>query len=87
MAHLLKLQTLKHLHHVADQKYKLMQVPVKDLAPGMRLADDLFHESGFLVAPSGTDVDSHFIRVVCNHLACYAKSPFAKTIKVTVKGS
>ena len=78
---------LKHLHHVADQKYKLMQVPIKDLASGMRLADDLLHESGFLVAPSGTDVDRHFIRVVRNHLACYAESPFPKTIKVTVKAS
>ena len=79
--------SLQHLHLVADQKYTLMEVQIKNLESGMRLADDLVHESGFLVAPSGTDVDRHFIRVVRNHLACYEESPFPKKILVTVKAT
>ncbi|SVA90429.1 uncharacterized protein METZ01_LOCUS143283, partial [marine metagenome] len=80
-------EALKNLHLVSDQKYTLMQVKVKNLESGMRLADDLVHESGFLVAPSGTDIDPHFIRVVKNHLACYAESPFPQNIRVTVKAT
>ena len=77
-------EAMKHLHLVADQKYRLQEVLVQSLEPGMRLADELRHDSGFLVAPSGTDIDRHFIRVVRNHLACYEESPFPKKILVTV---
>ena len=77
-------EAMKHLHLVADQKYRLQEVLVQNLEPGMRLADELRHDSGFLVAPSGTDIDRHFIRVVRNHLACYEESPFPKKILVTV---
>ena len=78
---------LKHLHLMADEKYRLEEVLVKNLEPGMRLADELRHDSGMLVAPSGTDIDRHFIRVVRNHLACYEKSPFPARILVTVRAT
>ncbi|MBU62304.1 MAG: hypothetical protein CMI26_07365 [Opitutae bacterium] len=77
-------EALEHLHSIADQKYRIEEVLLKNLGPGMRLAQELRHDSGFLVAPSGTDVDRHFIRVVRNHLACYEESPFPKKILVTV---
>ena len=51
----------------------------------MRLAQELRLDSGFLVAPSGTDVDKHFIQIVRNHVACYEQSPFPKKILVTVR--
>ena len=77
-------EALQHLHSLADQKYRIEEVLLKNLGPGMRLAQELRHDSGFLVAPSGTDVDRHFICVVRNHLACYEESPFPKKILVTV---
>ena len=77
-------EVLQHLHSIADQKYRVEEVLLKNLGPGMRLAQELRHDSGFLVAPSGTDVDQHFIRVVRNHLACYEESPFPKRILVSV---
>jgi len=77
-------EALQHLHSLADQKYRVEEVLLKNLGPGMRLAQELRHDSGFLVAPSGTDVDRHFISVVRNHLACYEESPFPKRILVSV---
>ena len=43
-------------------------------------ASELRMDNGFLVAPSGTDVDRHFMQIVRNHLACSETSPFPKRI-------
>lgn len=80
-------EALMRLHSIADQKYRVEEVLLKNLEPGMRLAQELRLDSGFLVAPSGTDVDRHFIQIVRNHVACYEQSPFPKKILVTVRAA
>ena len=76
---------LQELFSVADNKYCLMEVSPKRLAAGMRLADPLRLENGFLVAPAGSDVDRNLLEIVRNHIACYQGNPFSKKIKVTVR--
>lgn len=78
-------EALQELFSVAESKYCIEEVSPKRLAPGMRLAEPLRLENGFLVAPAGTDVDRNIMEIVRNHIACYQKNPFSKKIKVTVR--
>ena len=76
---------LQQLYSVAESKYRIMEVSPKNFAVGMRLAEPLRLEDGFLIAPVGTDVDRNIMEIVRNHIACYQGNPFSKKIKVTVR--
>lgn len=76
--------SLSNLLVVAEQTFKLEEISLKSLEVGMRLAQELRLEDGFLVASSGADVDRQLIKVIRNYNSCYAESPFPKKIQVTV---
>ena len=62
----------------------LSTLAIKKLEIGMRLAQDLRLDDGFLVASSGADIDSQLLKVIQNYDSCYEESPFPKKIQVTV---
>ncbi|MGE4550584.1 MAG: hypothetical protein AAEJ57_04275, partial [Opitutales bacterium] len=79
-------EALQKLFSVAENKYRIAEVLPRNFAGGMRLAEPLVLENGFLVAPAGTDVDRNILEIVRNHIACSNDNPFAKkTFKVTVR--
>lgn len=75
---------LSQLLVVAEQQFKLEVIPIRKLDVGMRLAQELRLEDGFLVASCGADVDRQLLRVIRNYISCYAESPFPKKVQVTV---
>lgn len=80
------LGALESLFAKARSRYLVQEVSVRKLDLGMRLAEDLRLERGFLVAPRGTDVDAHLIQVVRNYLSCHKRNPFPKQVKVSLRG-
>ena len=75
---------LSQLLVIAEQQFKLEEIPIRKLDIGMRLAQELRLEDGFLVASCGADVDRQLLRVIRNYISCYADSPFPKKVQVTV---
>ncbi|HAU59492.1 MAG TPA: hypothetical protein DHU78_01625 [Opitutae bacterium] len=75
---------LSQLLLVAEQSFRLDEVPIKRLEVGMRLAQDLRLDDGFLVASSGADIDLQLLKVIRNYDSCYDTSPFPKKMQVTV---
>ncbi len=69
---------------VAEQSFRLEEIPTKKLEAGMRLAQDLRLDDGFLIASSGADIDMQLLKVIRNYDSCYEESPFPKKIQVTV---
>ena len=77
-------ECLSQLLVVADQQFKLEEIPIRKLEVGMRLAQELRLADGFLVASCGADVDRQLLKVIRNYISCYAESPFPKKVQVTV---
>ena len=77
-------ECLSQLLVVAEQQFRLEEIPIRRLDIGMRLAQELRLEDGFLVASCGADVDRQLLKVVRNYVSCFAESPFPKKIQVTV---
>ena len=75
---------LSQLLLVAEQSFRLEEVSIKKLDAGMRLAQDLRLNDGFLVASSGADIDMQLLKVIRNYNSCYDENPFPKKIQVTV---
>ena len=69
---------------LSDQQFEIKDISFDELAAGMRLAEDLKIDGGFLLASSGADVDRQLLKVVMNYNSCYEKSPFPTTIQVKV---
>jgi FixJ family two-component response regulator len=76
--------SLSNLLVVAEQKFQLEEIPIKNLEVGMRLAQELRLDDGFLIASCGADVDRQLLKVIRNYNSCYAESPFPKKLQVTV---
>ena len=76
--------SLSNLLVVAEQKFHLEEVTIKNLEIGMRLAQELRLDDGFLIASCGADVDRQLLKVIRNYNSCYAESPFPKKLQVTV---
>ncbi len=76
--------SLSSLLVVAEQKFHLEEVTIKNLEIGMRLAQELRLDDGFLIASCGADVDRQLLKVIRNYNSCYAESPFPKKLQVTV---
>ena len=77
-------ECLSQLLVVAEQQFRLEEIPIRKLEIGMRLAQELRLEDGLLVASSGADVDRQLLKVIRNYISCFAESPFPKKIQVTV---
>ena len=77
-------EPLAKLIDLSDQQFEIKDVSFDELAAGMRLAEDLKIDGGFLLASSGADVDRQLLKVVMNYNSCYEKSPFPTTIQVKV---
>ena len=69
---------------VSDQSFRLEEISIRKLQPGMRLAQELRLDDGFLIASSGADIDAQLLKVIENYDSCYENSPFPKRIQVTV---
>jgi CheY-like chemotaxis protein len=76
--------SLSNLLVVAEQKFHLEEVAIKNLEIGMRLAQELRLDDGFLIASCGADVDRQLLKVIRNYISCYAESPFPPKLQVTV---
>ena len=76
--------SLSNLLVVAEQKFQLEEIAIKNLEVGMRLAQELRLDDGFLIASCGADVDRQLLKVIRNYNSCYAESPFPKKLQVTV---
>ena len=76
--------SLSNLLVVAEQKFQLEEISIKNLEVGMRLAQELRLDDGFLIASCGVDVDRQLLKVIRNYNSCYAESPFPKKLQVTV---
>lgn len=77
-------ESLSQLLLIAEQSFRLEEIAIKKLEIGMRLAQDLRLDDGFLVASSGADIDRQLLKVIQNYDSCYEESPFPKKIQVTV---
>jgi len=76
--------SLSNLLVVAEKKFHLEEIPIKELEIGMRLAQELRLDDGFLIASCGADVDRQLLKVIRNYNSCYAESPFPRKLQVTV---
>ena len=76
--------SLSNLLVVAEQKFQLEEISIKNLEVGMRLAQELRLDDGFLIASCGADVDRQLLKVIRNYNSCYAESPFPIKLQVTV---
>jgi response regulator RpfG family c-di-GMP phosphodiesterase len=77
-------ESLSELLLISEQSYQLEEISIKKLDIGMRLAQDLRLDDGFLVASSGADIDRQLLKVIRNYDSCYEESPFPNKIQVTV---
>jgi hypothetical protein len=75
---------LQKLMNLVEQNFRLEEILFKHLQNGMRLAEDLKVDGGFLVASQGADVDRQLLKVIKNYNACFDKSPFPKKIQVKI---
>jgi len=55
------------------------------LSEGMEINQDLRLPDKTLIAPKGTVVGGHFLRIIHNYFATYDKRPFPETIQVLVR--
>ena len=51
----------------------------------MRILEELRLPNGSLVAPKGSVVDQHFIKIVENYVLSYFGNPFPERIKVVMR--
>jgi CheY-like chemotaxis protein len=77
-------EALAKLVDMSEQKFHFKEVSFDQLFVGMRLAEDLKIDGGFLLASSGADVDRQLLKVIMNYNSCYEKSPFPEKIQVKV---
>ena len=68
----------------ADDDYVDMIDP-RLLAEGMEVNQDVRLPDGTLIAPKGTIVDEHFLRIVRNYFATYEENPFPDAVQVLVR--
>ena len=55
------------------------------LAEGMEINQDIRLPDNTLIAPKGTVVDEHFLRIMGNYFATYDESPFPDAVQVLVR--
>ena len=73
--------------HILWDDTQIEEVSPECLEPGMQVSEDLRLPNGLLVAPKGTVVDRHFIRIIQNYMATYSRNPFPERVVALVKVS
>ena len=60
-------------------------VDPKQLTEGMEINQDLRLPDETLIAPKGTIVEEHFLRILHNYYATYDDNPFPEAVQVLVR--
>lgn len=76
------LDALKKIRDYSSVCPEVEEVSIDHLKSGMRILSDLRLPNGSLVAPKGSIVDQHFIKIVDNYVISYFGNPFPERIKV-----
>lgn len=80
-------ETMRKLYELDRDDTQIEEVSPECLEPGMQVSEDLRLPNGLLVAPKGTVVDRHFIRIIQNYMATYSRNPFPERVVALVKVS
>ena len=76
------LDALRKIREYSNACPEVEEVSIDHLKPGMRILVDLRLPNGSLVAPKGSVVDAHFIKIIENYVISYFGNPFPERIKV-----
>jgi response regulator RpfG family c-di-GMP phosphodiesterase len=76
---------LRDLYDLDRDDTQIEEVSPECLEPGMQVAENLRLPNGLLVAPKGTIVDRHFMRIIQNYMSTYSRNPFPERIEALVK--
>lgn len=76
------LDALRKIREYSNSCPEVEEVSIDHLKPGMRILVDLRLPNGSLVAPKGSVVDAHFIKIIENYVISYFGNPFPERIKV-----
>jgi response regulator RpfG family c-di-GMP phosphodiesterase len=76
------IEALKKTRNHASVSSEVEEISIDHLKAGMRILNDLRLPNGSLVAPKGSVVDQHFIKIVENYVISYFGNPFPDRIKV-----
>ncbi len=79
------IEALGKLYDLNRTDTQIEEVSPECLEPGMQVAENLRLPNGLLVAPKGTVVDNHFIRIIQNYMATYSRNPFPERVEALVK--
>ena len=79
------LDALGNLYELDRDDTKIEEISPECLEPGMQVTENIRLPNGLLVAPKGTIVDRHFVRIIQNYMATYARNPFPERIEALVK--
>ncbi|MBO93790.1 MAG: hypothetical protein CMI32_02680 [Opitutales bacterium] len=79
------IEALGKLYDIGRADTQIEEVSPECLEPGMQMAENLRLPNGLLVAPKGTIVDKHFLRIIQNYMATYSRNPFPERIDALVK--
>jgi response regulator RpfG family c-di-GMP phosphodiesterase len=77
--------SLRKIYDLDRDDTQIEEVSPDCLEPGMQVSEDLRLPNGLLVAPRGTVVDHHFVRIIQNYMATYARNPFPERVVALVK--
>ncbi len=79
------LEALRKIKDYSRGEAEIEEVSIDKLKPGMRILEELRLPNGTLVAPKGSVVDQHFIKIVENYVLSYFGNPFPERIKVVMR--
>ncbi|MFP6900457.1 MAG: response regulator [Opitutales bacterium] len=79
------LDALSQLYDLDRDNTQIEHISPDCLEPGMQVAENLRLPNGLLVAPRGTVVDRHFVRIIQNYMATYSHNPFPERIEALVR--
>jgi CheY-like chemotaxis protein len=79
------LDALRQIKDYSKGEAEVEEVSIDKLKSGMRILQELRLPNGTLVAPKGSKVDQHFIKVVENYVISYFGNPFPDRIKVVMR--
>lgn len=79
------LDALRKIKDYSKGEAEIEEISIDKLKSGMRILEELRLPNGTLVAPRGSVVDQHFIKIVENYVLSYFGNPFPERIKVVMR--
>jgi len=79
------LDALRKIKDYSKGEAEIEEISIDKLKPGMRILEELRLPNGTLVAPRGSVVDQHFIKIVENYVLSYFGNPFPDRIKAVMR--